>query len=74
MIMLITHVSTLLRWDVKWLNFCPPTLLDMVNKFDPSLTQTVFVSGKIQVHFVLKFRINAINEDQVILKSKSKLT
>ena len=28
MIMLITHVSTLLRWDVKWFNFCPSTLLD----------------------------------------------
>ena len=27
-IMLITHVSTLLRWDVKWFNFCQPTLLD----------------------------------------------
>ena len=26
--MLITHVCTLLRWDVKWLNFCQPTLLD----------------------------------------------
>ena len=26
--MLITHVSTLLRWDVKWFNFCQPTLLD----------------------------------------------
>ena len=27
-IMLIIHVSTLLRWDVKWLNVCPPALLD----------------------------------------------
>ena len=27
-IVLITHVSTLLRWDVKWFNFCQPTLLD----------------------------------------------
>ena len=25
---LITHVSTLLSWDVKWSNFCQPTLLD----------------------------------------------
>ena len=24
----ITHVSILLRWDVKWFNFRPPTLLD----------------------------------------------
>ena len=27
-IMFITHVSTLLRWDVKLFNFCQPTLLD----------------------------------------------
>ena len=26
-IMLITHISTLLRWDVKWFNFSQPTLL-----------------------------------------------
>ena len=27
-IMLITHVSILMRWDVKWFNFCQLTLLD----------------------------------------------
>ena len=27
MIMLMTHVSTLLRWDVKQFNFCPPTIV-----------------------------------------------
>ena len=27
-IILITHVSTLLRWDVKWFDICLPTLLD----------------------------------------------
>ena len=38
MIMLITHVSILLRWDVKWFNFCQPTLLDQqFRQFDPSL-------------------------------------
>ena len=27
-IMFITHVSTLLRWDIEWFNFCQPALLD----------------------------------------------
>ena len=37
--MLITHVSTLLRWDVKWFNFCQPTLLVQqrgLTKVEPS--------------------------------------
>ena len=40
MIMLITQVSTLLRWDVKWFNFCQPTShcrTNNVRQFDPSL-------------------------------------
>ena len=42
--MSVTHVYTLLRWDVKWFNFCQHTLLvNNVCQFDLSLSEAVFM-------------------------------